>query len=104
FFFFRAEDGIRALIVTGVQTCALPIYDINPGDAVLLVIEDDPHYARILLGLARDKGFKGIVANKGAQGLAMARQYHPAAISLDKIGRASCRERADVSVLGCAVQ
>src|SRR5206468_8556481 len=26
FFFFQAEDGIRVLIVTGVQTCALPIY------------------------------------------------------------------------------
>src|SRR3989440_5563829 len=26
FFFFQAEDGIRYLIVTGVQTCALPIY------------------------------------------------------------------------------
>src|SRR2546422_2099271 len=25
-FFFQAEDGIRYLIVTGVQTCALPIY------------------------------------------------------------------------------
>src|SRR2546428_650727 len=28
FFFFQAEDGIRDLIVTGVQTCALPIWDI----------------------------------------------------------------------------
>src|SRR2546421_3431913 len=28
FFFFQAEDGIRDLIVTGVQTCALPIYDV----------------------------------------------------------------------------
>src|SRR2546428_3712415 len=27
FFFFQAEDGIRDLIVTGVQTCALPIFD-----------------------------------------------------------------------------
>ena len=50
---------------------------------VLLIIEDDPHYARILLGLARDKGFKGIVATKGAHALALARQFRPAAISLD---------------------
>ena len=56
---------------------------IAEGDPVLLIIEDDPHYARILLGLARDKGFKGIVATKGAIGLSLARQFHPVAISLD---------------------
>src|SRR2546430_12577950 len=28
FFFFQAEDGIRDLTVTGVQTCALPIYSL----------------------------------------------------------------------------
>src|SRR5208282_832994 len=56
---------------------------IKQGDPVLLVIEDDPHYARILLGLARDKGFKGIVATKGSMGLSLARQFHPTAISLD---------------------
>ena len=56
---------------------------IEPGDSILLIIEDDPHYARILLGLARDKGFKGIVTAKGAAGVALARQYQPAAISLD---------------------
>src|SRR2546421_5097928 len=32
FFFFQAEDGIRDLIVTGVQTCALPIYQDGVGD------------------------------------------------------------------------
>src|SRR6185312_1649507 len=32
FFFFQAEDGIRDLIVTGVQTCALPISGANPAD------------------------------------------------------------------------
>ena len=57
--------------------------DVSAGDLVLLIIEDDPHYARILLGLARDKGFKGLVATKGAHGLVLARHYHPAAISLD---------------------
>jgi CheY-like chemotaxis protein len=56
---------------------------LEGGDEVLLIVEDDPHYARILLGLARDIGFKGIVATKGAQALALARQYEPAAISLD---------------------
>ena len=50
---------------------------IEEGDPVLLIIEDDPHYARILLGLARDKGFKGIVATKGATGLSLARQFQP---------------------------
>src|SRR2546428_9052778 len=29
FFFFQAEDGIRDLIVTGVQTCALPIFRVE---------------------------------------------------------------------------
>jgi CheY-like chemotaxis protein len=57
--------------------------DIGEGDSALLIVEDDPHYARILLGLARDTGFKGIVANKGAHALALARQFRPAAISLD---------------------
>ncbi|MGH7217138.1 MAG: response regulator, partial [Nitrospiraceae bacterium] len=56
---------------------------IEEGDSVLLIVEDDPHYARVVLGLARDKGFKGIVATKGALGLSLARQFHPAAISLD---------------------
>jgi HAMP domain-containing protein/signal transduction histidine kinase/DNA-binding response OmpR family regulator len=56
---------------------------IVSGDAVMLIIEDDPHYARILLGLARDKGFRGLVANKGALGVSLARQYLPTAISLD---------------------
>jgi signal transduction histidine kinase/CheY-like chemotaxis protein/HAMP domain-containing protein len=56
---------------------------VEHGDLVLLIVEDDPHYARILLGLARDKGFKGIVATKGAMGLVLARQFKPSAISLD---------------------
>jgi CheY-like chemotaxis protein/HAMP domain-containing protein/signal transduction histidine kinase len=56
---------------------------IEKGDAVLLIIEDDTHYARILLGLARDRGFKAVVATHGALGLSLARQFRPTAISLD---------------------
>ena len=57
--------------------------NILDGDPSLLVIEDDPHQARIILGLARDTGFKVIVATRGATGLSLARQYRPDAISLD---------------------
>src|SRR3712207_8842029 len=32
FFFFQAEDGIRDIGVTGVQTCALPIYALGVAD------------------------------------------------------------------------
>jgi HAMP domain-containing protein/signal transduction histidine kinase/DNA-binding response OmpR family regulator len=55
----------------------------QPGDQTLLIVEDDPHYARVLLGLARDRGFKGIVANRGNAALSLARQYQPTAITLD---------------------
>ena len=37
--------------------------DIQPGDAILLIVEDDPHYARILIDLARDKGFKVLLGD-----------------------------------------
>ncbi len=57
--------------------------DITTSDPVMLIAEDDPHYARILLGIARGKGFKGIVAPRGQQALALAREYRPTAITLD---------------------
>jgi HAMP domain-containing protein/signal transduction histidine kinase/CheY-like chemotaxis protein len=56
---------------------------ITDGDSVLMIVEDDVHYARILLGLAREKGFKGIISTRGAAALSLARQYRPSAISLD---------------------
>src|SRR5207253_1240654 len=57
---------------------------LQPGEPVLLIVEDDPHYARVLLGLARDKGFKGLVAMRGNVALSLAREYRPTAISLDR--------------------
>jgi len=56
---------------------------LRPDDAVLLIVEDDPHYARVLRDLSRDTGFKVLVATRGAEALALAHEYHPTAVSLD---------------------
>ncbi|HEX7780270.1 MAG TPA: response regulator, partial [Vicinamibacterales bacterium] len=58
-------------------------HDLSPQDATLLVVEDDPSYARILMDVARDNGFKVLLAMRGDDALALARQYQPMAISLD---------------------
>ncbi len=52
-------------------------------NSILLIVEDDPHYGRVLVDLARDKGFKVLVANTGGQALELAKQYQPTAVSLD---------------------
>jgi HAMP domain-containing protein/CheY-like chemotaxis protein/signal transduction histidine kinase len=57
--------------------------DLQPSEAVLLIVEDDTHYARVLRDLARDKGFKVLVATGGAEALTLAKEFHPAAVSLD---------------------
>ena len=56
---------------------------IGSGDRVLLIVEDDVNFARILLDTGRRQGFKGIVALQGDTALAMAREYQPHAITLD---------------------
>jgi CheY-like chemotaxis protein/HAMP domain-containing protein len=56
---------------------------LHPGDPSLLIIEDDPHYARVLADLAREEGFKVLVATRGTEALDMAREFRPSAISLD---------------------
>ena len=95
---FYTEQNVKPVATTSVVTTAsapiaLPVAreevvaddreQIQPGDQVLLIVDDDPYYGRILLGLARDKGFKGIIANRGNTALTLARQYQPTAITLD---------------------
>jgi CheY-like chemotaxis protein len=67
--FANAADDDRAHIATG--------------DRVLLIVENDLAFARVLLNGARRAGFKGLVTSTGASALTMAREFHPSVITLD---------------------
>src|SRR5258707_11133174 len=88
-FFFQAEDGIRDIGVTGVQTCALPI-------CINLCTSLTPAH---IADLPTDPGTTGVVAPSGhtpcqAGTTSYNTGYTIAATSgRFKIGRASCRER-----------
>jgi CheY-like chemotaxis protein/HAMP domain-containing protein len=56
---------------------------LRPDAPSLLIVEDDPHYARVMADLARGRGFQVLIATRGADALALARRYHPSAVSLD---------------------
>ncbi|HZH28000.1 MAG TPA: response regulator [Azospirillaceae bacterium] len=56
---------------------------IRLGDRVLLIIEDDVKFGIILLDLARERGFKGVVSTSGAATLSLAKKFRPDAITLD---------------------
>ncbi len=56
---------------------------IQVGDKVLLIVEDDTTFARILVDLAHDRGLKAVVAFRGSTALSLAREFKPGAITLD---------------------
>jgi len=95
-----AESAHQALVIEPPPTTerndtvgesALPLtrsipddYDnLEPGDRVLLVIEDDVTFAMTMLEMARQSGFKGVVATNGQQALELARTVKPDAVTLD---------------------
>src|SRR5262249_58690989 len=88
FFFFQAEDGIRDWSVTGVQTCALPIYYKVPTMGDVPVI--DAFFVDTADPVANHIGVKGLAEPPGI-GIAPAIANAVA----DEIGRASCRERGE---------
>ncbi len=57
--------------------------NINKGDKIILIIEDDPNFAQILYDLAHDKDFKCLLAKNGETGLHYAEFYKPDAVVLD---------------------
>src|SRR5262245_48250872 len=57
--------------------------NIQPGDRVLLIVENDLGFARLLLDAAREQGMKGLVTSLGAAALTLAREHKPHAVTLD---------------------
>ncbi|HMJ70170.1 MAG TPA: response regulator [Cyclobacteriaceae bacterium] len=49
----------------------------------VLIMEDDPMFAKLLLDFVRERGYKGVIAHQGNTGLSFARHYKPDAIMLD---------------------
>jgi CheY-like chemotaxis protein len=56
---------------------------INRGDRVVLIVEDDVNFARVLLDVAHQNGFRGLVALSAESGLQLAREHQPDAMTLD---------------------
>jgi HAMP domain-containing protein/signal transduction histidine kinase/CheY-like chemotaxis protein len=57
--------------------------DALAGEKFVMIVEDDPTFASILLELARESGLKAVVSSAGAGTLALARKLRPHAITLD---------------------
>src|SRR5207245_3973150 len=85
-FFFQAEDGIRDATVTGVQTCALPIWKARPAPGASAE-------GRRRRACSRERG-SSLRSSARARSLRGARTVAP--VSPSEIGRASCRGRGEV--------
>src|SRR3989441_8095249 len=75
-----AEEALLAPLPNDIQDDRA---NLKPGYRIFLIVEDDITFASLLLDLAREQGFKGLIAFTGEAGLAMARKFRPQAISLD---------------------
>jgi HAMP domain-containing protein/CheY-like chemotaxis protein/signal transduction histidine kinase len=56
---------------------------IQSGDRIVMIVEDDSNFSYLLLDVAREKGFKGIVVPWGNSVMTLAREFQPDAITLD---------------------
>jgi HAMP domain-containing protein/signal transduction histidine kinase/CheY-like chemotaxis protein len=86
------DSGLGIILPPPTQSPTAVVHDIEidddrhliqPGDSVLLIVEDDVTFARILVDLAHDRGIRALVALRGATALPLAREFNPGAITLD---------------------
>ncbi|MEX2173688.1 MAG: HAMP domain-containing protein [Pirellulaceae bacterium] len=56
---------------------------VQSDDTVILIVENDLGFAKVLLESAHERGFKGLVTSQGAAALTMAREFRPSAMTLD---------------------
>jgi signal transduction histidine kinase/CheY-like chemotaxis protein len=56
---------------------------VDQNDKTILIIEDDTAFAKALLDFTHQKGYKGLVAVRGDEGIELAKQYKPVGILLD---------------------
>jgi signal transduction histidine kinase/DNA-binding response OmpR family regulator/HAMP domain-containing protein len=86
------QDAPKSTLTASSRVVLAPVVEravnddravIEEGDRILLIAEDDPNFAQILLDLARERGFKGLVAQSADRALALAREYQPTAVTLD---------------------
>src|SRR2546429_9988330 len=87
FFFFQAEDGIRDVAVTGVQTCALPI-----------------SWAQLGGDACKAFAARGALADSPGQAVRLLKERLAPGGAADQIGRASCRERGEISVVAVSLK
>lgn len=57
--------------------------DAGPGDPVILIVEDDPDFAKILVDLAHSRGFRAVVAGDASMAFRLFQAYRPRAVTLD---------------------
>src|SRR5690348_17412014 len=101
YFFFQAEDGIRDGRVTGVQTCALPI---SRELALGMAYEDTVRVAELKIRPSRFERVRAEVQAEDGQIIEIAEFFSPRVQEIAdtlpaEIGRASCRERVEISVV-----
>jgi HAMP domain-containing protein/signal transduction histidine kinase/CheY-like chemotaxis protein len=75
--------SLSVRVVDSIETIPDDRTDLQPDDAILLIVEDDSHYAQVLADLAHAQGFKVLVASRGSDAIELAREFKPTAISLD---------------------